>query len=894
MTPKKIKAFLNDDRNDVKEKLFVLLGIVALFGLLCAFFGGFIVGEKMVAQLSTGISLVVFFMILNLGFKTGHLKVSANIVSFLLIFVVSPLTYFTSGGVYGGTPIWFLFDFLFVGLIISGKIRIFYFISGYLIGAICWQIGYAHPEVVVAHDKEAMFMDSFATLVLVSLIITVLISYQNKLFRKETANSEEQKKKIEELNDAQNRFFSSMSHEIRTPINTIIGLNEMILRDSVSEDIKDDAENIEAASKMLLQLINDILDMSKFESGQMTINPAPYRTGDVISELVGMFWNKVHEKNLVFHVEVSPELPETLIGDEVRIKQILINLINNAIKYTKEGSVTLSIQCRELENKEISVIYSITDTGIGIKKENIPYLFTAFKRVDEERNKYIEGTGLGLSIVKQFVDLMGGKINVNSIYTKGSTFTVEIPQKVSGDKKIDASDIESRQENNARKVYWQMFEAPDANVLVVDDTPSNLLVIKKLLRDTCVNVTTVESGAEALKKTLSTRYDVILMDHMMPEMDGIECMHKIREQIGGFSKQAKIVALTANADDESRKLYKKEHFDGYLLKPVSGELLEKELLRLLPQELVNITGGSDDILENSTAWVNDYQKKESVVISAESCSDVPEELVNLYGILIEPLSIYTDEGVFRDNVDIDSKGIISYMEDKDKNPVMKAVSVKNFEKLFAYGLKLANNVVHVTASKKVNETSYPHAIEAAKAFNNVTVINTDQFSGGQGLMVLEASRLAKEGYSPEEINEELVKMRDRICGSFVVKDFDALSRAGQISTRVARIFNAFMMHPVIRIKRGQMKVGRMIIGSWRHMILRYIKKEFKNKNSIDKRLLMVSYAGLSLKELEWVKNELEKLNLFDRILFNETSAAIALNSGPGTVGFFYQLSEDRR
>ena len=892
MTPKKIKAFLNDEKNEVTDKLFLLLALVALLGVILAFVGGFVVGEKLIAQLSTGLTFVVFFLILYFGFKTRHLKLSANIVSFLLIFVVSPLTFFTSGGVYGGTPIWFLFDFLFVGLIISGRIRVFYFICGTIVSGVCWYLGYFHPELVIEHSEEAVYTDSFATLVIVAFVITILISYQNKLFRKETLHSEEQKKEIEELNAAQNRFFSSMSHEIRTPINTIIGLNEMILRDSISDEVKDDAENIEMASKMLLQLINDILDMSKFESGQMTITPAPYRTGEMITELVGMFWNRIHEKNMSFHVEISPDLPDTLIGDEVRIKQILINLINNAIKYTKEGSVTLSVQCREHDDKSVMIIYSVTDTGMGIKKENIPHLFTAFKRIDEDKNKYIEGTGLGLSIVKQFVDLMGGKITVNSIYTQGTTFTIELPQRTSGDKKIDAKNIETRHEGDSRKVYWQMFEAPDANVLVVDDTPANLLVVKKLLRDTCVKVTTVESGAEALKKTLSTHYDVILMDHMMPEMDGIECMHRIREQIGGFSKQAKIVALTANADAESRRLYKKERFDGYLLKPISGELLEKEILRLLPPELVNITGGSDDILENSTAWVNDYQKKESVVISTESVSDIPENLVNLYGILIEPLNIYTDEGVFRDNVDIDSKGILSYMEDKDKKPVMKAISVKSLEQLFADGLKLANNVVHVTASEKVNETSYPNALEAAKAFDNVTVINTDQFSGGQGLMVLEASRLAKEGYSPEEINEALVKMRDRICGSFVVKDFDALSRAGQISARAARIFNAFMMHPVIRIKHGRMKVGRMIIGSWKHMVLRYIKTELKNKNYIDKRLLMVSYAGLSLKDLEWIKAELDKLNMFDKILYDETSAAIALNSGPGTVGFFYQLLED--
>ena len=305
-------------------------------------------------------------------------------------------------------------------------------------------------------------MDSFISLLLTMSAVSIMITFVLRLYKLENEKSQARKKEIEELNASQNHFFSSMSHEIRTPINTIIGLNEMILREDVSSEVAEDAANIQSASKMLLHLINDILDMSKLESGQMTLSSEPYNIGDMLSDVVGMLWIRAKEKGLEFHVDLEPDMPAGYLGDEVRMKQILINVLNNSIKYTKTGSVTLSIQSEEREDGIANVIYTITDTGIGIKKENIPYLFTAFKRVDEERNKYIEGTGLGLSIVKQFVDMMGGKITVNSVYTKGSTFIIEIPQRITDESAVGEFGIENRAALKEKKVYHKSFEAPDA------------------------------------------------------------------------------------------------------------------------------------------------------------------------------------------------------------------------------------------------------------------------------------------------------------------------------------------------------------------------------------------------------------------------------------------------
>ena len=275
--------------------------------------------------------------------------------------------------------------------------------------------------------KQNAFLN-FLVFTIFQLAMGIVMLYTKYCLHREIVTANRQHLEIEKLNKAQNGFFSNMSHEIRTPINTIIGLNEMILREDVSEEVMEDAANIRSAGKLLLNLINDILDMSKIQSGRMQLINGPYQTGEMLSDLVGMMWIRAKEKKLEFRVDVSPDLPNELIGDDVRIKQILINVLNNAIKYTKEGSVSLSVQCEYTDENTCNMIYSVTDTGVGIKPEDIPYLFSAFKRVDEDSNKHIEGTGLGLSIVKQLVDLMGGKVTVNSVYTKGSTFIIEIPQ----------------------------------------------------------------------------------------------------------------------------------------------------------------------------------------------------------------------------------------------------------------------------------------------------------------------------------------------------------------------------------------------------------------------------------------------------------------------------------
>ncbi len=742
--------------------------------------------------------------------------------------------------------------------------------------------------VYIAYDPKGITSQesfvNFLVFLVFQMVMGIVMLYTKYCLQKEIVTANHQHQEIEMLNKAQNGFFSNMSHEIRTPINTIIGLNEMILREDVSEEVLEDAANIKSAGKLLLNLINDILDMSKIQSGRMQLLSAPYQTGEMLSDLVGMMWIRAKEKKLEFHVDVSPDIPHELIGDDVRIKQILINVLNNAIKYTKEGSVSLSVQCEMADENTCNMIYNVTDTGVGIKPEDIPYLFSAFKRVDEDTNKHIEGTGLGLSIVKQLVDLMGGKVTVNSVYTKGSTFIIEIPQVCENKSKMGQYNFEKSGSISHKENYVPKFEAPEARILVVDDNEANLMVVSKLLRETKVRVDTALSGAEALKKTLNIHYDAIFMDHLMPEMDGIECRRRIIDQTGGRCRETSIVILTANADEENRALYQKENFDGYLVKPVSGAELENELYRILPRDIVHITGNRTEIAEESISWMNNSKKRKRVVITTESVADLPQELIDRYDIAVLPHKVKTAEGIFKDGNEIDTKGVLRYMEDPDRSVTTMVPDVKEIEEFFAKQLSVANNIIHISISSKVQHSGYAVALEASKSFDSVFVIDTGHLSSSQGLLAVEACRMAEDGKSPDEIIARIERLKKKVHTSFIVDNLDFLARARQVGKGIANLVNSLMGRPVLVLKKGTMGLGKLYFGSRKSAWKKYINKCLGSERPIDTKMLFVTYVGLSKRDLDWIREQIGKRVKFDEVYFQQASPAIAVNCGPGTFG----------
>ena len=569
-----------DPNIHLRRRLFQLLSTIAL--------AEFIIVTLYTAILNTsplGIAVMLFGTFLfaitvSLTFKSGRMRLGATI-SGLLYFSIYPLTFFSSGGIYGGGPPVAAFALIYVFLVTQNWERIASLALCVLVDGCCWLAAYLHPELLTKRTVAMEHAESFLAVLLVTALICTLFAFVTEVYAEENRIVQRQKKQIEDLNRAQKRFFSSMSHEIRTPVNAIIGFNESTLRENISEEVRENAHNIEVASKLLLHTINEILDMSRLETGGMEIVCTDYRTTAMLSDIVSLVWLRAQEKGLEFVIRVDPAMPTSLHGDEVRIKQLLLNVVSNAVKYTREGSVTLAISGRTDEQGVFYAVYDVTDTGIGIREENIPQLFSAFQRVDEQSTHAIEGTGLGLSIVKQLLDMMGGSVTVTSEYGKGSNFHIEIPQQVADSTPAGEVNLHrtARDETVRRD---SAFAAPKLSILAVDDTPMNLKVLTKLLKDTGVSLDTAASGAEALKRTSEKRYDLILMDHQMPEMDGIECLHRIREQTDGLNRDSKIVCLTANVGADMERLYMQEGFDGYLEKPVRGKVLETEIMRLVP------------------------------------------------------------------------------------------------------------------------------------------------------------------------------------------------------------------------------------------------------------------------------------------------------------------------
>lgn len=388
--------------------------------------------------------------------------------------------------------------------------------------------------------------------------------------------------------EAKSSFLSNMSHEIRTPINAILGMNEIILRECKDPEITSYAESIKTAGSTLLGIINDILDFSKIEAGKIEIIPVDYDLSSLINDLVNMIQTRADDKGLALSLDFDKNLPKILYGDEVRIKQVITNILTNAVKYTEKGSVTFTIKFKRIADEPDSIILlvAIKDTGIGIKPEDMKRLFVEFERIEEERNRNVEGTGLGMAITQNLLYLMKSSLKVESIYGLGTKFSFELKQKVLKWEPLGDYEASYKAGLKERKKYQEKFTAPTAKVLVVDDNQMNLLVFKNLLKQTQIQIDTALTGDEGLLLTQNVRYDLIFFDHMMPEKDGIETLRELRAQPENPNHRVCAVCLTANAVSGAREKYIAAGFDNYLTKPINPDKLEEMLLEYLPPEKV--------------------------------------------------------------------------------------------------------------------------------------------------------------------------------------------------------------------------------------------------------------------------------------------------------------------
>ena len=447
-------------------------------------------------------------------------------------------------------------------------------------------------------------------------IIGYIVFVSDLSERKKTMQQlQEAMEETKAANQAKSIFLANMSHEIRTPMNSIIGFSELVLKMDIQPQVREYVEDIKGSSYNLLAIINDILDISKIESGKMELVCGEYYTASLLNDVYLIIDTQVKKKGLRFDLKINPKIPNKLYGDKIRIRGILINLLNNAVKYTKKGSICLEAEIDSVEGDDIALSFRVSDTGIGIRPEEQNKLFESFSQVDRKMNYGVEGSGLGLPIAKGYALLMGGDISVESVYGKGSTFTAVIHQKV-----LDASPInkEHARENELLEDFSMgTIKISGIRVLLVDDNAVNLKVADRSLRYYGMQVDMAESGMEAIELCRKNNYPLIFMDQMMPQMDGVEAMEIIRKSSGYYNVggEAKIIVLTANAIDGAREELIAKGFDGYLEKPMNFKELEKLLVDFLPADCIEQQENRQQEKEDKTETdeVMDLQKTLTMV-----------------------------------------------------------------------------------------------------------------------------------------------------------------------------------------------------------------------------------------------------------------------------------------
>lgn len=833
----------------------------------------------------SGIAIYIAVTRQNQKLASWLLIIGTNMILFPIVFILS-------GGTQSGTPVWFVLGLVYIFLLFEGRSFLLAFALSALSFLLTYLVSYYNPMILPPSTRFYGFTDSFVTLLCVSCFIGILMKSQARTYERERQIAEQQKREVEQMARSKDTFFANMSHEIRTPINTIIGLNEMILREDISDEIAENAINIQNASKMLLTTINDILDLSKLESGKMDIVPTQYEISSMFSDLVNLVWIRAHQKDLEFKVDIDPEIPSMLYGDEVRIKQVVTNLLTNAVKYTETGSVTLTAKCERIAADQILLRISVQDTGMGIRKESLDDLFNSFKRVDETENRNIEGTGLGLSISKQLMDMMGGKLTVDSVYHQGSTFTIELKQRIVNVRPIGSINFAAQKQLSQRTRYQQTFIAPDARILVVDDNAMNLMVAVKLLRDTKVQVDTAESGKDALKKTAEVAYHLILMDHMMPEMDGAATLRAVRTQTKGFCQKTPVIALTANVMSDAEQVYRNMGFDGYLAKPISTPLLEASLLQYLPHELIEYLAEEEP--EEEVAYEEPNQvssaRKRKVAITADCICDLPKDLLERFKIRLMYCYVHTKEGRFCDLFEISSDSLLAYLEIEGNEAHSSTASPSEYEYFFAETLKDAEHVIHITATADLSG-AYPNASQAAASFDNVTILDSGHISSGHGLMVLHAAMLAEENMPVPDICKALEHYKDRVFSNFLVPSTATLHRCGKVSGAVHKLCTILNLHPVLAMSKNRLGLWRIETGNMHRATRQYVKKLLKHSAQIDSRLLFVTYAGCSVAQIDEILSIVERYLTFDKVVLQKASATVSSNCGIGTFGLMFVKKE---
>lgn len=579
---KKLITWMYREELDIRHKLLNLILSTVFVGGLASLFITFFLHQGAEVTISITVMVVVIGVALWLANKEKkHPRLAAFIAVFSANMFAFPFMYFTSGGMYSAMPVWFVLGLTFSWLLLKGKLCIAMYSCNLVMAMTCMVVELYHPEYVSSLDgMRSVSMDLMQSIVIVTCIFGCIFKYQSYVYEK-------QKNELLKANKAKSEFLANMSHEIRTPIHVVLGYTEMILRDGKDPQVAESAGKVQAAGQNLLSLVNDILDFTAIEKGKLKINQEAYSIKEILQDVLIYAKCGADEKGLRLQVSLDEQIPRVLSGDSVRLMQIMENLISNGIKYTKEGSIEISILWEELDSHSGNIRFSVKDTGIGMTPEDVKKISESFLRVDNIRTRNIQGIGLGLTIVTRLLHHMKGVFAVESEMGKGSTFSFCLPQDVIETEPVGMISWDQPWEYSSQEEW---IEAPKVKLLVADDNEMNLELFKGLLKRTGLQIDTAANGEEAIARIKEKEYHLIFMDHMMPVMDGMTAVQQIRQE--KLCEKTPIVVLTANAVSGAKKEYLDAGFDGYLSKPVMRNDLLKMLKKFLPAESYEIRLGA--------------------------------------------------------------------------------------------------------------------------------------------------------------------------------------------------------------------------------------------------------------------------------------------------------------
>ena len=598
----KIKSFFNVRTKGMRLVLFNVMVVVAVLGGVFSI----IMAIASLLPVQPVTSFIVAILIAVLPFYLanykGRLGVASNFMVIVSCFFLFPGIFFSQGGIESGMSSWFALGILFIFLLLDGVNFVVMLSLDAIVIIGCYWLSYKYPQLVHGQMLRASFFldvvqSIFVTTVAVGLIVKVqawmqkqqdsIVEEKNKLLVEVTQKAKHAQREAEIANHSKSNFLANMSHEIRTPINTVLGMDEMILRETREDNTRSLAQDIRTSTESLLEIVNEILDFSRIESGKMELMADDYELCDVLHDTVTVFGLRAKEKGLYLHIHVDEKLPAMYRGDSLRLRQIINNIMSNAIKYTREGGINFSVTGHQEEDSEV-LHFEIEDTGVGIREEDLHRLFEAFERIDEKTNRNIEGTGLGMAITANLLHMMDSNLQVRSVYGQGSTFYFDLKQRVKDWTPIGHFQVKDKKNaDNSREQHFT-FLAPNVHVLLVDDNAMNRKVFCKLLKHTQIQIDEVDNGFTCLEMVKKRHYDIIFLDHMMPELDGVETFSYMQSMQENRCKDTPVIVLTANAIIGAKEQYMQIGFTDYLSKPIDSHRLENLIVEQLALHNIHV------------------------------------------------------------------------------------------------------------------------------------------------------------------------------------------------------------------------------------------------------------------------------------------------------------------